>query len=305
MHRRTFLANALLVASTLALGGRAFATTMTRRTIPSSGESLGVVGFGTWQTFDVDPDDDDAMARLGTVLDVLFEHGGSMIDASPMYGRAETVVGDLLASRDRDDAFLATKVWTRGREAGVRQMEASVRRMAHGTTIDLMQVHNLVDWRTHLETLRAMKDDGRIRYVGLTHYTDSGARSVLDVIESVDGIDFVQCAYSLGQRTVADALLPACAERGIAFIANRPFAGGGAFGATRGHEVPDWARDELGVETWAQFFLKFVLGDPRVICVIPGTGKVHHARDNVRAGFGPMPDAGQRRRMIAVWDGMR
>ncbi len=309
MLRRDFLR----IAAGTALGASLFpfpaiaASAMLRRRIPSTGEELPAVGFGTWQTFDVDPDDHDAMDRLARVLRVLFEHGGSVIDSSPMYGRAERVVGELLARETlaRDDAFLATKVWTRGRDEGERQIHGSAEKMNAGGALDLVQIHNLVDWRTHLRTLRSMKDEGTVRYIGLTHYTDRGVDQLAEVIAAEDGIDFVQCAYSLGVRKAARDLFPLCADRGVAVIVNRPFEGGAAFRDTRDHDVPKWAREELDVRTWAQFFLKFVLGDPRVTCVIPGTGKIEHARDNVQAGFGPLPDAQQQARMVDVWERMR
>ena len=309
MLRRDFLrvaAGTALGASLLPFPAIAVES-MRRRSIPSTGEELPVVGFGTWQTFDVDPADDGAMNRLSRVVRVLFEHGGRVIDSSPMYGRAERVVGTLLAREalDRDDAFLATKVWTRGRDEGERQMRASAAKMNADPALDLVQIHNLVDWRTHLWTLRSMKDEGTVRYVGLTHYTDRGVGQLADVIRREDGFDFVQCAYSLGVRQAARDLFPLCADRGVAVIVNRPFEGGAAFRGTRGHEIPAWAREELDVETWAQFFLKFVVGDPRVTCVIPGTGKVEHARDNVRAGFGPLPDVKQQERMVEAWETMQ
>lgn len=307
MDRRTFLRAAAVASLTTwwtrpVLGD--VAQSMHRRPIPSSGEALPVVGLGTWQNFDVSPSDTGTMDRLADVVGILFEHGGAVIDSSPMYGRAEEVVGRLLARDDlaRDDAFLATKVWTSGRDAGVRQMRDSAAKMAGDGTIDLMQVHNLVDWRAHLDTLRAMKRDGRIRYVGLTHYTDRGVDELVGIVRAQEGIDFVQCAYSIGVRAAERELFPLCAERGVAVIVNRPFEGGAAFRRTRGRAVPTWAREDLGVESWAQFSLKFVLGDPRVTCVIPGTGNPVHARDNVRGGLGPLPDDAQRARMSAWWD---
>jgi len=299
MQRRDFLVALALAALT---GRPAHGQlTMQRRPIPSSGEELPVVGFGTWQSFDVDPEDEDAMSGLREVLDILAAHGGSVVDSSPMYGRAEEVVGRLL----RDELFLATKVWTRGRNAGREQIARSRRLMARGGTLDLVQVHNLVDWRVQLDALRAMRRDGSIRYIGLTHYTDRGRRELIDVLERVDDVDFVQCAYSLVEPGAADDLLPLCTEREIAFIANRPFAGGAAFRRTRDHAVPGWAQARFDARTWAQFFLKFVLAHPAVTCVIPGTGHPRYALDNVKAGFGALPDANDRARMIELWDAMR
>jgi aryl-alcohol dehydrogenase-like predicted oxidoreductase len=269
---------------------------MSTRPIPSTGEALPVIGIGTWQTFDVGT---SAAARepLAAVLRLFFEAGGKVIDSSPMYGRAEDVAGALIAGLDaRDHAFLATKVWTEGREAGIAQMRNSMRLMRAGQTIDLIQVHNLVDWRTHLETLRAWKEAGTVRYIGITHYTESAFDDLARVMRD-ERIDFVQLPYSVGVRAAEDRLLPLAAERGIAVIVNRPFEGGGLFRQARRQPLPDIAA-ELDCTSWAQLFLKFILAHPAVTCVIPGTGKVDHLVDNVGAGHGRLPDSAQRRRLL-------
>ncbi len=273
---------------------------MHTRPIPSTREPLPVVGCGTWRTFDVGGSAADR-APLIDVLQILFESGGSVIDSSPMYGAAEGVVGDVLATMHaRDKAFIATKVWTTGRESGITQMKRSME-LLRTDRIDLLQVHNLVDWRTQLATLRAWKKEGRIRYVGITHYTPS-AYGELESVMRAETPDFVQLDYALNDRAAEERLLPLAQDRGIAVIVNRPFGGGGLLGSMLGKPLPAWAAD-IGCETWAQVLLKFVLANPAVTCVIPGTGKPEHMKDNVRAGFGRYPDAALRAKMLAVLPG--
>ena len=273
LTRAAFLTLMSGMGAALAVGaipGVRAAEPMARRSIPSSGEMLPVIGVGTSDTFDID-EAKDARAGRAEVLRVLFEAGGSVIDTSPMYGRAEGVVGDLLAaSGSRDRAFIATKVWTRGRDAGIRQMEESARLLG-APVIDLMQVHNLVDWRTHLKTLRAWKDKGRIRYIGITHYTSSALDDLAQIIER-EPLDFVQFAYSIRARQAERRLLPLCAEKGVATLVNRPFEDGAIFRRVRGQPLPAWAAD-FDCQTWGQFLLKFILSHPAVTCVIPGTSK--------------------------------
>lgn len=265
------------------------------RSIPKTAEQLPIVGLGTWQGFDVGKDA-AARAEREEVLRLLFDAGASLIDSSPMYGSAEGVVGDLLAKmKARDKAFLATKVWTWGEEAGIRQMDESFRRF-QAEVIDLMQIHNLVDWRTHLRTLRAWKEDGRIRYIGITHYTEAALAELAAIIRK-EPIDFVQLPYSIAMRDAEDELLPLAQEKGVAVIVNRPFEGGSLFQERRREALPPWA-GELGIESWAQLFLKFVLAHPAVTCVIPGTGKPAHMADNLNAGRGALPDDTMRPQMI-------
>ncbi len=269
---------------------------MHQRKIPSSGEMLPVVGVGTWRTFDVGAKPEDR-APLAEVLRMLFAAGGSVIDTSPMYGSAEAVIGDLLSAGGmRSRAFIATKVWTTGRDRGVTQMRNSMR-LLETDRIDLMQVHNLVDWRAHLPTLQAWKAEGRIRYLGITHYTQS-AHDELESVMRAEKWDFVQINYALDDRAVERRLLPLAAERGIAVIVNQPFGGGGLLRRLLGRKLPNWA-GEIGATSWAQLLLKFVLANPAVTCVIPGTGKPEHMADNVQAGFGVYPDATLLRKMIA------
>lgn len=270
--------------------------TMHRKPIPSSGEPLPVIGCGTWQGFDVAPAGAE-YERLREVLLALFDAGGSVVDSSPMYGRAEDIAGRLLEQTGtRDRAFVATKVWTSGREAGLRQMEESLR-LLRTKTIDLMQVHNLVDWRTHLPVLRKWKENGRIRYVGVTHYTSSAYPQLEQVLRS-EPLDFVQLNYSIDERTADERILPLAAERGVAVLVNRPFGGGGLLRSLRDRPLPSWA-SEIGCDSWAQLLLKFVVSHPAVTCAIPGTGNPDHMRANAQAGMGAMPDEAMRRRMIA------
>jgi aryl-alcohol dehydrogenase-like predicted oxidoreductase len=302
--RAAFLRGAAGFGCALALDAAAGAQPseekMQTRLIPSSGKALPVIGCGTWQTFDVGASA-AARAPLAEVLRVLFAAGGSVIDSSPMYGKAEGVVGDLLtASHSRDQAFIATKVWTTGRQAGIDQMQRSLALL--GTDhIELMQVHNLVDWRTQLATLRAWKQEKRISYLGMTHYTSSGYAE-LEAVMRAEPLDFVQLDYAIDDRGAEARLLPLAADRGIAILVNQPFGGGGLIRRLSGKPLPGWAA-EIGCQSWAQILLKFVLGHPAVTCVIPGTSKPEHMRDNARAGLLPMPDAAMRAKMAAAFDG--
>ncbi len=272
---------------------------MHTRPIPSSKEPLPVIGVGTWQTFDVGSDRNELDQRR-QVLEVLFDAGGKVIDSSPMYGRAEAVVGTLLREMgSRDKAFVATKVWTSGEAAGIAQMKASAEKMA-APIVDLMQIHNLVDWRTHLKTLRGWKEKGQIRYIGITHYTASAFDELMAIMRTEKGIDFVQIPYSLAVRDAEAKLLPLALERGIAVIPNRPFDGANMFARVKGKQLPGWA-GELDSGSFGQVFLKYLIGHPAVACVIPGTAKVEHMRDNVAAGRGRLPDAKQRRQIADWW----
>ncbi len=270
---------------------------MQTRPIPSSQELLPVVGCGTWQTFDVGPSVGER-APLAEVLRVLFAGGGSVVDSSPMYGRAEGVVGDLLTeARSHDKAFIATKVWTRGEAEGIAQMQRSMA-LLQTDRVDLMQVHNLVDWRTHLATLRAWKAEGRIRYLGVTHYTSS-AYDELEAVLRNETLDFVQVNYALSDRGAERRILPLAADRGVAVLVNQPFGGGGLLRRLLARDLPPIA-GEIGCASWAQLLLKFVLGHSAVTCVIPGTAKPEHMADNLRAGFGPIPDETMRAKIAAA-----
>lgn len=254
-----------------------------------------MVGLGTWQTFDVGPKPSER-SELVEVLRLLAERGAAVVDSSPMYGEAERVVGDLTSQLDlREKLFFATKVWTQGRDAGIRQMEQSFRLM-RTKRMDLMQVHNLLDVDTHTKTLREWKAAGRVRYLGITHY-HSGAYRELERLVKTKQYDFVQLNFSMAEREAEERLLPVCADSGTAVIINRPFAGASLFGRVKGKSLPPWAAD-FDCASWGQYFLKWVLGHPAVNCVIPGTGRRAHMEDNLQAGSGRLPDADTRRRML-------
>jgi diketogulonate reductase-like aldo/keto reductase len=266
---------------------------MIQRVIPSTGEAIPVIGLGTWQTFDVAKTEYN---KLGSVLTSMYEAGGRLIDSSPMYGRSEQVIGDLTSELQLPSLFFyATKVWTTGLHEGIRQMESSMKKMKRDT-MDLMQIHNLTDWKTHLPQLRKWKDTGRIRYIGITHYTES-SHPELERILKTEPLDFVQFNYSIFSRNAERSLLPAAAARGVATLINRPFGEGHAFGFVKGKRLPDWAKD-FGAGSWSQFFLKYIVSHPNVTCVIPATGDSTHARDNFEAGLDPLPDPVTRKKMV-------
>ncbi len=295
LTRSTFLQ----LAGTSLLGRSVFAqagTLMHKRKVPSTGEMLGVVGLGTWQTFDVGSAPAER-APLAEVVGALLDGGGSVIDSSPMYGRSEGVAGDVIRSMGaRDRTFIATKVWTSGRAAGIAQMEQSLK-LFHTDRIDLMQIHNLLDWQVHLETLRAWKKEGRIRLMGVTHYTES-AHDQLKAVLKREIFDFVQINYAIDDRGAERSLLKTARDRGVAVLVNRPFGGGGLLRRLSARPLPAWAAD-LGCKSWAQILLKFVLAHPAITCVIPGTGKPEHMRDNIQAGTGEYPDSAMVARMIS------
>jgi diketogulonate reductase-like aldo/keto reductase len=267
---------------------------MLQRAIPSSGEKLPAVGLGTWQVFDVG-DAPNERGPLKEVLQRFVQLGGKVIDSSPMYGRAEGVIGDLTSELHlRDQLFLATKVWTSGKEAGIDSMERSFQRL-RVQKLDLMQVHNLVDLDTQLATMRDWKEQGRIRYLGITHYVDSAFPEVQQILRR-EKLDVVQINYSIVDRTADERILPLARERGVATLINRPFASGDLFSRLRGKPLPDWAK-EFDCKSWAQFLLKWILGNEAVTCAIPATGNVRHLEDNMAAGLGRMPDESLRRRM--------
>ena len=273
--------------------------TVNKRPIPRTGELLSVAGLGTYQSFDVGNAAGERES-LKEVLRLFVLHGGALVDSSPMYGSSESVVGDLAADVGiTDRLFMATKVWTSGREAGIRQMEESMRRMKV-VRMDLMQIHNLLDWRTHLKTLQEWKASGRIRYTGITHY-QSGAYGDLERLMNTKEFDFVQFNYSMAEREAEERILPLAQETGTAVIVNRPFAQASLFSRVRGKELPAWAA-EFDCKSWGQFFLKYILGHPAVTCVIPATSKPHHLVDNMGAGIGRLPDATTRQKMAQFVD---
>jgi aryl-alcohol dehydrogenase-like predicted oxidoreductase len=279
---------------------RAESSTMLTRAIPSSGEKLPVIGLGTWNVFDVDltPANEE---QLGNVLSLFVKLGGRVIDSSPMYGRAEEVVGTLTSKLGlRDKLFLATKVWTRGKQAGIESMERSMSRL-QTKRIDLMQVHNLVDVETQLATMREWRAQGRFRYIGITHYNSSAFGEVEKVLRA-DTVDFLQINYSLMEREAEERILPLAQERKVGVIINRPFGGGDLFSRVRSKPLPEWPA-EFDCRSWAQFFLKWIVAHSAVTCVIPATNNPKHLEDDLQGGIGRLPDEKTRRRMIDLVSG--
>jgi diketogulonate reductase-like aldo/keto reductase len=272
----------------------ATASPLIERRIPSSGESIPVIGLGTSGPFEVG-DGAGERAPLREVLGAFLAGGARLIDTSPMYSTAESVLGELIPPSDPRRVFMATKVWTDGAEAGVAQMERSIELLRH-RPMDLIQVHNLRDLDRHLATLRRWKDEGRVRYIGITHYTVASHSELARVIER-EKLDFVQLNYSVATRDAEQRLLPLAADRGVAVIVNRAFEDGRLFERLRGRPVPDWAAD-FDATTWAQVLLKYVIANPAVTCVIPATGKVRNMLDNLAGGRGRLPDAAARRRIV-------
>jgi aryl-alcohol dehydrogenase-like predicted oxidoreductase len=266
-----------------------------QRPIPSSGEKLPVIGLGSWQVFDVGPNQSERKP-LEEVLARFVALGGRLVDSSPMYGRAEQVLGEIAAKLGlRESLFLATKVWTTGKAQGIASMERSLERF-QTKRLDLIQVHNLVDAQTQVATLRSWKEQERIRYLGITHYTSSAYPDVAKLLRS-EKVDFLQINYSLGEREAEKEILPLALDRGVAVLANRPFGGGDLFSRVREQPLPAWAR-EFDCHSWAQFLLKWIVAHPAVTCAIPATGNVGHLEDNLRAAIGPLPDTKQRQQMV-------
>jgi aryl-alcohol dehydrogenase-like predicted oxidoreductase len=317
MDRRSFLAMGAVAAvgGTTAVGGHDLGFPhdhlqdgtvvpigqLLMRRIPSTGEMIPAIGLGTSGPFEVGAEE-SARAPLREVLKAFFIAGATLIDTSPMYSTAEAVLGDLLTPEQQAKVFVATKVWTPGsgkaaEQKGVEQMQRSMALLKH-RRIELMQVHNLVDLETHLKTLRRWKAEGRIKYIGVTHYTASSYPDLIGIIER-EKLDFVQFNYSAGTREAERKLLPLCADKGVAVIINRAFEDGNLFTRVQGKPLPPWAA-EFGAKSWAQVFLKFVLSHPAVTCVIPATGKAHNLVDNLGAAIGKLPDGKQRAHIISA-----
>lgn len=275
-------------------------TPMLTRPIPSTGKRIPAVGMGTWETFDPAKKDPDTIDDLRAVLRIFHAAGGRVIDSSPMYGKAEELIGELSTELAiNPELFLATKVWTRGQREGIEQMNASIRKLGRADgKLELMQVHNLIDWQTHLKTLRGWKDEGKIKYIGVTHYQRS-AFDDLERIMKTEKIDFVQLPYSVDHRDAEQRLLPTAKDTNTAVITLSPFGGGGLFGKVRGKELPDHAKGYAN--SWAQAFLKFLLADERVTCVIPATSKPRHMEDNVQAGMGRLPTPDEREQLARLF----
>ena len=297
MQRRDVLTGGLTVMGAAAFSGGVSAATsgplMTRK-IPSSGESIPVIGLGTSGPFEVGGGASER-APLKEVLEGFFAGGGRLIDTSPMYSTAPGVLGDLLAPPMHEKVFPATKVWTRGEKSGIDQMTRSGQLMKQ-PKLDLIQVHNLQDLDTHLKTLRSWKEQGRVRHIGITHYTVGSHPELIRIIER-EKLDFVQLNYSAVTREGEQRLLPLPAERGVAVLVNRAFEDGALFDTVRGKPVPPWAA-EFDAASWGQIFLKYVIANPAVTCVIPATGKLRHLEDNLAGGRGRLPDAKARAQIV-------
>lgn len=305
LNRRHFIESSVAAAATAAVATAALPAAagvalsgegLIRRRIPSSGEMLPVIGLGTSGPFEVGVDARDR-EPLAAVLSGFFEGGATVIDTSPMYSSAESVLGELLNPEMQSRAFIATKVWTRGAREGVTQMTRSME-LLRRKKVELMQVHNLLDLDVHLPTLRRWKEEGRIRYLGITHYTVESHARLAEIIER-ELIDFVQFNYSATTTAAEARLLPLCADKGVAVLVNRAFDDGKIFSRLKDRPLPAWAAD-IACTSWAQLLLKFVISHPAVTCVIPATGKLRNLQDNLAAGRGPLPDAEQRKAIVAA-----
>ena len=301
IDRRTavkLMATAAAVAIAPATVTAVTPATMATRKVRGSGEAIPVIGMGSSNTFDVGTAAAER-APLGEVLRGLVAGGGTVIDTSPMYGQAETVIGDLVHELGlRSRLWLATKVWTRGREAGAAQIGQSYARL-RTEHLELLQIHNLLDWREHVPTIRALQESGKLRYCGITHYR-ADAHAELERVLVAERFDWLQVNYSLAEPEAAARLLPLCRDKGIAVMVNRPFADGALFDRVRGKPLPPWTAD-LGITSWGQFFLRWIASHPAVTCIIPATSKPRHMADNLAAGRAPLPDEAQRKRMTEFW----
>ena len=271
---------------------------MLRRTIPSSGESLPIIGLGTSRVFDVDPEDREELKIRKEIIEVLLNNGGSLVDTSPMYGQSEDLLGQILDDYPRrNELFLATKVWIKGKPEGEQQISESFKKM-NTAKMELIQIHNLVDWKTQIKTLRQMKESGEISYIGITHYKSSAFKEMEDIIKK-EPIDFAQFNYSIGERDAEERLLPICQDYGVATIINRPFMRGKLFRSFKNQTLPDWCKD-YDINSWGQFFLKYIIANPAVTNIIPATSKSKNMLDNSIAGMGRVTDLKIQKRMLEM-----
>ena len=271
---------------------------MLKRVIPSSGEEMPVIGLGTSRVFDIEPSKNELNVRE-QILDIFYENGGRLIDTSPMYGMSEEIIG-ITAKKyiEKNRFFLATKVWTEGRENGMRQIEESFKKM-RADKISLIQVHNLLDWKTQIKTLRSLKDEGRIDYIGITHYKSNAFDEMIKIMKA-EKVDFAQFNYSMGEREAEQKILPFCKDNGIATLINRPFMRGRLFREAREKKLPSWVTD-YDIDSWGQFFLKYIISHDAVTNIIPATSKPKNMLDNARAGMGRMLDEKAKKRMFEVF----
>ena len=298
LNRRDFIAlSSLSFLPKLSIAS-ALNQSMLKRVIPSSGEEMPVIGLGTSRVFDIEPSKNELNVRE-QILDIFYENGGRLIDTSPMYGMSEKIIG-MTAKKfiEKDRFFLATKVWTEGRENGIRQIEESFQKM-RADKISLIQVHNLLDWKTQIKTLRSLKDEGRIDYIGITHYKSNAFDEMIKIMNA-EKVDFAQFNYSMGEREAEQKILPFCKDNGIATLINRPFMRGRLFRETQKKKLPSWVSD-YDIDSWGQFFLKYIISNDAVTNVIPATSKTKNMLDNARAGMGKMLDEKAKKRMLGVF----
>ena len=298
LNRRDFIAlSSLSFLPKLSIAS-ALNQSMLKRVIPSSGEEMPVIGLGTSRVFDIEPSKNELNVRE-QILDIFYENGGRLIDTSPMYGMSEEIIG-MTAKKfiEKDRFFLATKVWTEGRENGIRQIEESFQKM-RADKISLIQVHNLLDWKTQIKTLRLLKDEGRIDYIGITHYKSNAFDEMIKIMKA-EKVDFAQFNYSMGEREAEQKILPFCKDNGIATLINRPFMRGRLFRETQKKKLPSWVSD-YDIDSWGQFFLKYIISNDAVTNVIPATSKTKNMLDNARAGMGKMLDEKAKKRMLGVF----
>ena len=271
---------------------------MLKRVIPSSGEEMPVIGLGTSRVFDIERSKNELSVRE-KILDIFYENGGRLIDTSPMYGMSEEIIG-ITAKKyiEKNRFFLATKVWTEGRENGMRQIEESFQKM-RADKISLIQVHNLLDWKTQIKTLRSLKDEGRIDYIGITHYKSNAFDEMIKIMKA-EKVDFAQFNYSMGEREAEQKILPFCKDNGIATLINRPFMRGRLFREAQEKKLPSWVSD-YDIDSWGQFFLKYIISHDAVTNIIPATSKPKNMLDNARAGMGRMLGKKAKKRMLEVF----
>ena len=287
-----------VLLSGLKFGSALAQNQMLRRAIPSSGESLPIIGLGTSRVFDVDPENRQELKIRKEIIEVLLNNGGSLVDTSPMYGQSEDLIGAILNDYPRrNELFLATKVWTKGKTEGEQQISESFKKM-NTTKIELIQIHNLVDWKTQIKTLRQMKESGEISYIGITHYKSSAFKEMEDIIKK-EPIDFAQFNYSIGERDAEERLLPICQDYGVATIINRPFMRGKLFRSFKNQTLPNWCKD-YDISSWGQFFLKYIIANPAVTNIIPATSKSKNMLDNSIAGIGRVADLKIQKRMLEM-----
>jgi len=298
LNRRDFIAlSSLSLLPELSVASK-LDQSMLKRPIPSSGEEIPVIGLGTSRVFDIQPTGSELNIRK-EILDIFYKNGGRLIDTSPMYGMSEEIIG--ISAEEyiqKNRFFLATKVWTEGKENGLRQIEESFKKMK-ANKISLIQVHNLLDWKTQIKTLRSLKDEGRIDYIGITHYKSNAFNEMIKIMKA-EKIDFAQFNYSLGEREAEQRILPFCKENGIATLINRPFMRGKLFKEAQKMKLPSWVSD-YDIDSWGQFFLKYILSHDAVTNVIPATSKSKNMLDNSQAGMGGMLDAAAKKRMVEIF----